>query len=227
MPTHYETLGVPPTASPEEIRRAYRQQARQFHPDRHLQSAPAAAASAASRMADVNHAWAVLSDPATKEHYDLELALVRAKAGRPTAPSAGARPASAAPRPSTAPRPAAPRFHGDEVDVAPDAGVWAVIFRAVPWLVVIVVLGGIFVFTAFAASHGSGSPSSTEPVVAPTAAVGVCIRRVSSTELDLVDCDTANDGHIVDKVSMGKPCPTDARAIYLPDENVYACVRPF
>jgi len=83
------------------------------------------------------------------------------------------------------------------------------------------------VFTAFAASHGSGSPSSTDPVVAPTAAVGDCIRRVSSTELDLVDCATANDGHIVDKVSMGKPCPTDAHAIYLPDENVYACVRPF
>jgi hypothetical protein len=180
-------------------------------------------------MADLNHAWAVLSDPATKGHYDLELSLVQAKAGRAAGSSGGPhpRPPSATYRPPAAPRPAAPRFHGGEVDVAPDAGVWTVIFRAVPWLLVIVVLGGIFVFTAFAASHGEGSPSSTAPVVAPTAAVGDCIRRVSSTELDLVDCDAPNDGHIVDKVSMGKPCPTDARAVYLPDENVYACVRPF
>jgi hypothetical protein len=231
VPTHYETLGVPPTASPEEIRRAYRQQARQYHPDRHLQSSPTAAASAATRMAEVNHAWSVLSDPATKEHYDLELALVRAKAGRPYGATVGARPQGARPAgatgAATAPRPAAPRFHSDEVDVAPDAGVWSVIFRAVPWLVVIVVLGGIFVFTAFAASHGTGSTSSTAPVVPPTAAVGDCIRRVSSTELDLVDCESPNDGHIVEKVSMGKPCPSDARAIYLPDENAYACVRPY
>ena len=228
MPTHYETIGVPPTASMADIRHAYRQQARQFHPDRHLQSAPAAAARAAARMADLNHAWAVLSDPATKEHYDLELALVRAKVGHSGGYPGPARPASPRPaaRPATATRPPEPRFHGGEVDVAPDAGVWTVIFRAVPWVLVIVVLGGIFVFTAFAASRGDGS-SPTSPAVAPTAAVGDCIRRVSSTELDLVDCDVPNDGHIVDKVSMGKPCPDSARAIYLPDENVYACVRPF
>src|SRR3954449_10252266 len=101
----------------EEIRRAYRQQARQFHPDRHLQSAPAAAARAAARMADLNHAWAVLSDPATKEHYDLELALVRAKSGSSAGYAGAPRPGPSRPatRPPGGSRPATPRFHGGEV----------------------------------------------------------------------------------------------------------------
>jgi hypothetical protein len=224
VPTYYETLGVLPTASMEEIRRAYRQQARQFHPDRHLQSTPADAARAAIRMADVNHAWEVLSDTASRETYDLELALARIKAGRS---SGGSRRASAGPaRPPVAPAPAAGFHDEDFVDVAPNAGVWTMIFRAVPWLLVIVVLGGIFVFTAFAASRSDGSPSPSEPVVRPAAAVGDCIRWLSSTELGLVGCDGPNNGRIVEKVKVDKSCPDDADQTYLPEENVYACVRP-
>jgi hypothetical protein len=64
-------------------------------------------------------------------------------------------------------------------------------------------------------------------VVTPTAAIGDCIRWLSSTELGLVECDRPNNGRIVDKVSVGKPCPDDADQTYLPDEGMYACVRPF
>jgi len=111
--------------------------------------------------------------------------------------------------------------------VAPSSGVWPVVFRAVPWLLVIVVLGGIFVFTAFAASRRDGSPSPSQATTASTASVGDCIRWLSSTELGIVDCDKPNDGRIVDKVSVGKPCPSDANQTYLPDEGMYACVRQF
>ena len=50
-------LGVPPHADEEEVARAYRELAKQLHPDRH----PGDAA-ASKRMADVNAAYALLRD---------------------------------------------------------------------------------------------------------------------------------------------------------------------
>jgi hypothetical protein len=203
----------------EEIRRAYRRLAQRYHPDRHLQSTPREAAQAAERRRDINGAGPVLSDAATRERYDLELSLERVKAQReawqPRPASSGARSAAAAP-----PRPV---YHRLEVDVAPSYGVWTAILRAVPWLLVIVVLGGIFVFTAFAASQRDGT-ATKEPVVAPTAHVGQCIRWLSNTELGIVDCDRPNNGRIVDKVTVGDPCPTGTAGTYLPDEHMFACI---
>jgi len=61
MTTHYDTLGVEPTASPDEIKRAYRKRARETHPDHGGDTAEAA---------QVNGAYLVLSDPAKRERYD-------------------------------------------------------------------------------------------------------------------------------------------------------------
>ena len=61
MTTHYDTLGVEPTASPDEIKRAYRKRARETHPDHGGDTAEAA---------QVNGAYLVLSDPAKREKYD-------------------------------------------------------------------------------------------------------------------------------------------------------------
>jgi hypothetical protein len=97
----------------------------------------------------------------------------------------------------------------------------------VPWLLVIVVLGGIFVFTAFAAADKSDDATPERPFVATTVSIGDCIRRVSSTDLAIVDCSRANQGRIVDKVSVGRPCPRDSSAVYLADETVFACIRPY
>jgi hypothetical protein len=225
VPTHYETLGVPPTASSEEIRRAYRRLAQRFHPDRHLQSPPIEAANASRRMRDINRAWTVLSDVGARQHYDLELSLARAKAARsePTM-----RPAPSAARPGPAPR-ARPEaaYHFGYVEVAPGYGVWTAIFRAMPWLLVIIVLGGIFVFTAFAAADKDDGATPDRPIVATTASVGDCVWRLSANALGIVDCSRANHGRIVEKVSVGRPCPRDSAAVYLPDETVNACIRPY
>jgi hypothetical protein len=61
----YEILGVPPSASTEHIRNSYRQLARQLHPDvvgDHPESS--------LQMAEINHAWSVLSDPVRRRDYD-------------------------------------------------------------------------------------------------------------------------------------------------------------
>lgn len=60
----YEILGVPRSASQEEIQQAYRTLARAYHPD--VNSDPAAE----DRFKDISEAYAVLSDPQTRRRYD-------------------------------------------------------------------------------------------------------------------------------------------------------------
>ncbi|HSV68126.1 MAG TPA: DnaJ C-terminal domain-containing protein [Mycobacteriales bacterium] len=60
----YEVLGVPKTASPEEIQRAYRKLARTYHPD--VNSDPGAE----ERFKEIAEAYDVLSDPDTRKRYD-------------------------------------------------------------------------------------------------------------------------------------------------------------
>lgn len=79
--SHYDTLRVDRGASAEHVRSAYRKLAQAFHPDKH-QGKPAAAAV----MAQINHAYEVLSDPAQRSAYDEWLALEDARAGAPSVP---------------------------------------------------------------------------------------------------------------------------------------------
>ena len=78
--SHYDVLGVRPTAPTSEVRRAYVALARQHHPDRDGGD-PAA-------MRAINDAWSTLRDPGRRASYDLALRVS-------TAPS------SSAPEPRT------------------------------------------------------------------------------------------------------------------------------
>jgi curved DNA-binding protein len=61
---YYATLGVERTASPEDIKRAYRKLARKFHPDVSKE------ADAEARFKEVAEAHAVLGDPEKRAAYD-------------------------------------------------------------------------------------------------------------------------------------------------------------
>jgi molecular chaperone DnaJ len=61
----YEVLGVSRSASPDEIKKAYRELARQWHPDRNPDD-PAAE----ERFKEIQQAYDALSDPEKRKQYD-------------------------------------------------------------------------------------------------------------------------------------------------------------
>src|SRR2546428_3912490 len=62
---YYVLLGVPRSATDEQIRSAYRKLARQFHPDVN------SASDASERFKAVTEAYEVLTDPQRRQRYDM------------------------------------------------------------------------------------------------------------------------------------------------------------
>jgi|WetSurMetagenome_2_1015567.scaffolds.fasta_scaffold64176_3 DnaJ-class molecular chaperone len=67
MKDYYQTLGVPENASDEDIRKAFRKLAFQYHPDKNIGHEK----EAEEKFKDLNEAYGVLSDKVKRQQYDL------------------------------------------------------------------------------------------------------------------------------------------------------------
>src|SRR5471030_2507246 len=62
---YYESLGLPRTATPDEIKKSFRKLARLYHPDVAKDKKKAE-----EKFKEINEAYEVLSDPANRKKYD-------------------------------------------------------------------------------------------------------------------------------------------------------------
>jgi DnaJ domain len=88
---HYRLLGLHPTAGDQQIRRAYRDRSRRYHPDT-TKLAPLVAKQKFQRL---NEAYAILSNPERRRLYDLSIGYSRFAVVQPQSP-----PRQSPPRPT-------------------------------------------------------------------------------------------------------------------------------
>lgn len=200
--SYYDVLGVTPGASSEAIRQAYRQRARALHPDRHETGASPHGAEAGRAMQEVNEAWHVLGDADRRSAYDRSLLA-----------SGGPIPASAAPRGSV-----------DDDDrpypqrLAEPGDVGISLIRGLPWMAVVVVLLGIFIFTAFAGGDDDEDPSASD-------LIGSCVVLENGGVITEVPCDRPSDGRVDLVVVRSSLCPDGSDVVRLPGERSWLCLR--
>ena len=194
---HYATLGVEPGAAPDEVRRGYLDLARRLHPDRWIDADDRERAEADRRMREVNEAWRVLGNPARRLAYDVE----RREANRQarTAP----------------PGPVGDGFAfstGDLLaeDIDPP-NLRTRLIRALPWILLVGTLLGIFIFSAYA--------------TAPRDAEGVrCVVAVSGVATD-VDCDDEGARRVVVEVLQAGDCPAGTEPFQPIGANLALCLE--
>jgi len=108
---YYELLEVSPTATPDDVKRAFRQQIARYHPDKVQHLGQEFQDMAAGRAAELTEAYRILSDQTRRAEYDRARMNGAAAPPPEAATAAAARTASApAPEPSAASDPT----HGSE-----------------------------------------------------------------------------------------------------------------
>lgn len=195
--SYYDVLGVPPTASADTIRRAYRGGARALHPDHRPGASPEESAAAARAMQELNEAWRVLGDPVRRSDYDqsLEKSL---RTVRPVHPVDDEQPYRHPP--------------------AEPGDVGVAVVRSLPWVVVLIVLLFIFVFTAFAGSGSDDRPSASD-------LVGRCVEVQPGSEVHEVPCAEPNDGRVDLVAVRSSLCPSGTAVVRMPGERSWLCLR--
>lgn len=183
----YAVLGVPFDASAEQIRSAYRRQARTHHPD---------TGGGDPAMVRLNAAYATLSDPSARARYD------RSDRGA----------ASFAP---------AVTAYEDEVgdDFVPMGPLVHGTMRRLPWVVALLVLAFLFVFSAYAGgpTREPVRPSSSSPV-------GRCLEQQPGLDA-FVDCAAQGGELVVKEVTDGSACPTGSVAHRVRGQQQTVCLR--
>lgn len=219
MATYYQRLGVARSASTEEVRAAYRELARRLHPDRQGDASRAERALAERRMREINEAWRTLGDPVRRRRYDETLRTTRQPAARPN----GNRMRTAVPVPT-------PTDDDDDmIDVMGEIGpLQAQVVRGLPWVLLLLVFGAIFVFTAYAtAGKSARAPATRQPPA--SVANGACLTvRTGPTPpaTQVVSCGGPHDVKLVLRVDERTACPRGTQRRRLSTDGLLDCVQP-
>lgn len=80
--THYDRLGVKPTASPQQIRQAFRELSKLYHPD----TTTLPAEEATEKFQQLNEAYGILSSPDRRWTYDKQVGYSRISVMQPLEP---------------------------------------------------------------------------------------------------------------------------------------------
>ena len=185
--THYEVLGVPRAASAGELRVAYLERARLLHPDRHVDESERARDEAERAMQELTEAWRVLGDAARRRRYDREL-------GGPSAVvDDHARFVTRAD--GTVP---------EEIEVIDPT---VRLIRGLPWIVLAVVLVGIFIFTAYATTSGT---KKREPATGSGVVRCVALAAGAPTA---EPCDVPGARTVVTEIVPSAACPAGTEAV--------------
>ena len=216
VPTHYEVLGVDPGADTETIRRAYVMVAKATHPDRRGSDDPERVARAEEHIRLANAAWNVLRDPGRRAEYDRSLrrepAAAPSPADRPDdGPTSGAAPD----------RPTPPSGH---VVPTAEASIW----RFAPIVVVLAVLLGILVVSAYATSRDETAPADTRArSQVPAVDECVLVAFLSGGRAPVpVTCGTQGSFRVVSLVDTPRPCPSGTEQLPLSDQKTTLCLVP-
>jgi curved DNA-binding protein CbpA len=194
---HYATLGVPLGAAPDDVRRAYLELARRLHPDRWIDADDGERAEADRRMREVNEAWRVLGNPARRLAYDVE----RREADRQSRVSP--------------PGPVGEGFAfstGDLLaeDIDPP-DLRTRLIRALPWILLVGTLLGIFVFSAYATAGRD--------------AEGVRCVVVSAGVATEADCDAEGARQVLVEVLQVGQCPPGTEPFQPEGANLALCLE--
>jgi DnaJ domain len=219
VPTHYDVLGVAVDADTETVRRAYVAVAKSSHPDRRQTDDPARRARADERIRAANAAWNELRDPARRAAYDRTLGSQRSPQD-----------AGPAPRRST-PAPGPTAMPGEQPSGIVVEQRYAGLARYGPIVVILAVLVGVLVFSAYAtskdASVTSGGPSSDGRVAAPEVGDCVLVAVISADRVPVpVACGTQGSAPVREVVDSPRPCPPGTSELDMADAKTRLCLGP-
>ncbi len=195
MRTWYERLGVATDATPDEVHRAYRRLARRTHPD--------APGGDAARMAELNEAWRVLSDPVRRARYDAELRARASSVDDPFDDPVDGAGDGAAGGPGQGPR------HGPGRRRFPVFTVLALVTAAV-----------LFVGSAYA-RRDPGAPAPVDGVIEP----GSCVQILPGDLVEEVPCAGPRAGTASAVLQPGSACPSPTGA-FIDRRLRIVCVLP-
>jgi len=221
--THYDILGVAPDAGHDDVKRAFTELALRWHPDRQSEPGDEARERAEWRMQEINAAWVVLRNPASRAAYDDQLAAAR-RTGVRSAPT------QAGPGPQGRPG-GLPSFADQLVDpTQPDGrevgtrgrrlGRWA------PVLVIVVLIAVLSTLAILASRKPSAPLPPGVELQTEQFQVGSCVVVLAGPEAVTVPCDEPNSGQISATTDYPRPCPPETISVALVSRQISLCLVP-